>query len=144
MVRKKNILIIKLGAFGDTVIAEGAMHDIRNNYLDAHISVLTTPVYKKIFDRCPWVDSVLLDPRDPRWRLDLMFKLRRRIGFDNFDVIFDLQRANRTSFYYRWFVKKASWSGLAAGCDLPYTIPNHGRFQFLKNSPSSSNRQACQ
>jgi len=54
MVRKKNILIIKLGAFGDTVIAEGAMHDIRNNYLDAHISVLTTPVYKKIFDRCPW------------------------------------------------------------------------------------------
>lgn len=132
MMRKKNILIIKLGAFGDTVIAEGAMHDIRNNYLDAHISVLTTPVYKKIFDRCPWVDSVLLDPRDPRWRLDLMFKLRRRIGFDNFDVIFDLQRANRTSFYYRWFVKKASWSGLAAGCDLPYTIPKSREISVLE------------
>ncbi len=120
---KKNILIIKLGAFGDIVMAEGVIHDIRNNYEDDHISILTSPAYKKIFDRCPWVDTVLVDPRDPRWRLDLMHRLNRRIGFDNFDVIFDLQRANRTSFYYRWFVKNASWSGMAPGCDLPYTVP---------------------
>ena len=123
MTGRKNILIIKLGALGDIVMAEGAIHDIRNNYLDDHISVLTTPAYKKIFARCPWVDQVLVDPRDPRWRLDLMHKLNRTIRFDSFDVIFDLQRANRTSFYYRWFVKNASWSGLAAGCDLPYTLP---------------------
>jgi ADP-heptose:LPS heptosyltransferase len=120
---KKNILIIKLGAFGDIIMAEGAVHDIRNNYKNDHISVLTSPAYKKIYERCPWVDTVIVDPRDPRWRLDLMRKLNRKIGFDNFDVIFDLQRANRTSFYYRWFVKKASWSGMAAGCDLPYSIP---------------------
>jgi len=120
---KKNILIIKLGAFGDIIMAEGAIHDIRNNYKNDHISVLTSPAYKKIYERCPWVDTVIVDPRDPRWRLDLMRKLNRKIGFDNFDVIFDLQRANRTSFYYRWFVKKASWSGMAAGCDLPYSVP---------------------
>ena len=120
---KKNILIIKLGAFGDIIMAEGAIHDIRNNYKNDHISVLTSPAYKKIYERCPWVDTVIVDPRDPRWRLDLMRKLNRRIGFDNFDVIFDLQRANRTSFYYRWFVKKASWSGMAEGCDLPYSVP---------------------
>ena len=120
---KKNILIIKLGAFGDIIMAEGAIHDIRNNYKNDHISVLTSPAYKKIYERCPWVDRVIVDPRDPRWRLDLMRKLNRKIGFDNFDVIFDLQRANRTSFYYRWFVKKASWSGMAAGCDLPYSVP---------------------
>ena len=119
---KKNILIIKLGAFGDIIMAEGAIHDIRNNYKNDYISVLTSPAYKKIYERCPWVDTVIVDPRDPRWRLDLMRKLNRKIGFDNFDVIFDLQRANRTSFYYRWFVKKASWSGMAAGCDLPYSV----------------------
>jgi ADP-heptose:LPS heptosyltransferase len=122
MGRKKKILIIKLGAFGDIVMAEGAIHDIRDNYINDHIAVLTSPAYKKIFERCPWVDEVLIDPRDPRWRLDLMRRLNRKIGFDSFDVIFDLQRANRTSFYYRWFVKKASWSGMAAGCDLPYTV----------------------
>jgi ADP-heptose:LPS heptosyltransferase len=120
---KKKILIIKLGAFGDIIMAEGVIHDIRKNYTNDHISVLTTPAYKKIFERCPWVDEVLIDPRDPRWRLDLMFKLNRRIGFDNFDVIFDLQWANRTSFYYRWFGKKASWSGKEPGCDFPYTVP---------------------
>jgi ADP-heptose:LPS heptosyltransferase len=123
MQSKKNILIIKLGAFGDIIMAEGVLHDIRNNYKNDHISVLTAPAYKKIFERCPWVDTVLTDPRDPRWRLDLMRKLNRRIRFDSFDVIFDLQRANRTSFYYRWFVKKASWSGMAAGCDFHYSIP---------------------
>jgi len=120
---KKNILIIKLGAFGDIIMAEGAIHDIRNNYKNDHISVLTSPAYKKIYERCPWVDTVLTDPRDPRWRLDMMSKLNSRIDFDKFDIIFDLQRANRTSFYYRWFVKKASWSGMAAGCDMPYTVP---------------------
>jgi len=119
----KKILIIKLGAFGDIVMAEGAIHDIRNNYPNDYIAVLTTPPYRKIYARCPWVDEVLVDPRNPRWRLDLMIKLNRRVGFDSFDIIFDLQRANRTSFYYRWFVKNASWSGMAAGCDLPYTMP---------------------
>jgi ADP-heptose:LPS heptosyltransferase len=120
---KKNILIIKLGAFGDIIMAEGAIHDIRNNFKDDHISVLTSPAYKKIFERCPWVDTVLTDPRDPRWRLDMMSKLNSRIDFDKFDIIFDLQRANRTSFYYRWFVKKALWSGMATGCDFHYSIP---------------------
>jgi ADP-heptose:LPS heptosyltransferase len=124
MPRRKNILIIKLGAFGDIVMTEGVIRDIRNNYLNDHISILTTPAYKEIFVRCPWVDKVLIDPRDPRWRLDLMLKLNRRIHFDSFDIIFDLQRANRTSFYYRWFVKNSSWSGMAAGCDLPYLLPS--------------------
>jgi len=120
----RNIFIIKLGAFGDIVMAEGVFHDIRINCPDAQISVLTTPVYKKIFERCPWVDRILIDPRDPRWRLDLMLKLNRKVRFDDFDIIFDLQRANRTSFYYRWFVKKAFWSGLAAGCAFPYSLPS--------------------
>lgn len=132
MSSKKNILIIKLGAFGDIIMAEGAIHDIRNNYKNDHIAVLTSPAYKKIFERCPWVDEVLIDPRDPRWRLDLMRKLNRRIGFDSFDVIFDFQRANRSSFYYRWFVKKASWSGMVVGCDLPYSVPPSKEISVLE------------
>jgi ADP-heptose:LPS heptosyltransferase len=132
MAEKKNVLIIKLGAFGDIVMTEGVFHDIRDNFPDGHISVLTTPAYKKIFERCPWVDKVLIDPRDPRWRLDLMRKLNRRIRFDRFDVVFDLQRANRTSFYYRWFAKKVAWSGLAEGCSLPYSIPPDKEISVLE------------
>ena len=128
----KKILIIKLGAFGDIVMTEGVFHDIRNHYINDYISVLTSPAYKKIYERCPWVDEVLTDPRDPRWRFDLMLKLNRRIGFDNFDVIFDLQRANRTSFYYRRFVKKASWSGMAEGCDLYYSIPPSKKISVME------------
>lgn len=119
----QNILIIKLGAFGDIVMAEGVFHDVRLNCPEAQVTVLTTPAYKKIFERCPWIDKILIDPRDPRWRIDLMRKLNQRVRFDSYDVVIDLQRANRTSFYHRWFVKNASWSGLAEGCDLPYSVP---------------------
>jgi ADP-heptose:LPS heptosyltransferase len=132
MADKKKILIIKLGAFGDIIMAEGVFHDIRNHYENDHISVLTSPAYEEIYERCPWVDEVLTDPRDPRWRFDLMRKLNRRIDFDSFDVIFDLQRANRTSFYYRWFVKKASWSGMAEGCDLQYSIPPSEKISVME------------
>jgi len=120
----KRILIIKLGAFGDIILADGAMHDIRLHHAGDEITVLTGPAYKKIFERCPWVDKILLDPRDPRWRIDLMYRLNQRVDFDSFDMIYDLQWVRRTNFYYSWFVKRASWSGIAAGCSHSFQLPS--------------------
>ena len=34
---KKNILIIKLGAFGDIIMTEGVFHDLRDNFEYDHI-----------------------------------------------------------------------------------------------------------
>ncbi len=123
---RRRILVIKLGSFGDIIVSSGAVHDIRNHHPDDEITVLTGPAYRKIFERCPWVDHVLTDSRDPRWRLDLMFRLYRKVRFDSFDMIYDLQKAKRTAFYHHWFVKRASWSGCAAGCSHPYDVPAFG------------------
>ena len=73
----RRILIIKHGAFGDVIQAEGALRDIRANHPDAHIAVLTMPAYRGLLARSPFIDEVIVDPRAPRWRLDAMWRLRR-------------------------------------------------------------------
>jgi ADP-heptose:LPS heptosyltransferase len=112
----QRILIIKLSALGDMVQAEGAMHDIRLHHPDAEITVMTTPPYRLMMERCPWVDRILIDRRDSRFRLDRMFALRRRLRQQRFDMVYDLQQVGRSHFYYRFFLSDTPWMGSARGC----------------------------
>lgn len=121
----ERILIIKLGALGDIIMAAGAIHDIRIHHPDIEITVLTTGSYKKIFERCPWVDKIILDPLDPRWRIDRMQVLNKKVLFESYHIIYDLQKNKRSNFYYRWFATKSSWSGRAPGCSHYYQSPIH-------------------
>src|SRR5689334_5948713 len=119
-----DILIIKLGALGDVFQAEGALRDIRAHHPDARITVLTAPPYRALLERCPWVDRVWIDPRAPRWRADRMLALRRQLRGGHFDMVYDLQNAGRTAFYYRWFLYGTPWSGTAPGCSHPHRVEN--------------------
>ncbi|MDE1173214.1 MAG: glycosyltransferase family 9 protein [Parvibaculaceae bacterium] len=123
-VAARKILVIKHGAFGDIVQAEGAFHDIRENHPAAEITVLTTRSFVGLFERCPWVDAVMTDPRDPRWRLDLMARLGQRLKAGHFDFVYDLQNSTRTATYFRRFFKGVPWSGTAPGCSHPHTAPD--------------------
>ncbi len=111
----KNILIIKHGAFGDIIQVEGAVHDVRLNYLDARITVMTSPPFNKIFARCPWIDDIFLDTRPPRWRLDKMWALRRRLRAQPFDFVVDFQNNERTAFYFNHLFPPVAWSGKVKG-----------------------------
>lgn len=127
----RRILIIKHGAFGDVIQSEGALRDIRENHPDDEITVLTTPPYRRIFERCPWVDRVTIDRREPRWRLDLMWKLGRRFRAENFDMVYDLQNSARTAFYFHWFFQHTNWSGTAPGCSHPHRAKNPKKLRSL-------------
>jgi ADP-heptose:LPS heptosyltransferase len=127
-----DILIIKLGALGDLFQAEGAFHDIRLHHADARVTVLTAPAYRKLLERCPWVDEVWTDPRAPRWRLDRMLALRRRLRSRRFAMVYDLQNAARTAFYYRWFLPGTPWSGTAPGCSHPHRADRPKRIPSLE------------
>ncbi len=87
-------------------------------------TVLTGPAYRKIFERNPHVQHVLVDARAPRWRLDRIYRLNQAVRFDSFDIIYDLQKSARTCSYFRLFVRRAAWSGNAKGCSLPFTLPD--------------------
>ena len=102
------ILIIRLGAFGDVLRSAGAIHDIRLAHPDDEIVVLTTKPYRRIFERCPWVDRVMIDPRSPRFHILALLKLRVDLRNEKFDRIYDLQNSSRTLMYRNWL--DTEWS----------------------------------
>ncbi|MES1990028.1 MAG: glycosyltransferase family 9 protein [Pseudomonadota bacterium] len=128
---RKRILIIKHGAFGDVIQSEGTLRDLREHYKNDDIAILTTPPYRRIYERCPWVNRVLIDPRSPRWRLDQMLKLKKMLQAEHFDMVYDLQDSPRTAFYYRWFFKGVNWSGTAKGASHPLRLKNPKKFRSL-------------
>lgn len=127
----RRILVIKHGAFGDVIQAEGALRDIRRNHPDAFIAILTMRPYRALLERCPHVDEVMVDERAPRWRLDRMMALRQRLRAAGFDMVYDLQNSPRTSFYFRWMLKDCRWSGTAKGCSHPHRARNPKRIRTL-------------
>ncbi len=97
----EHILVVKLGALGDILLAEGALRDIREQHPRARISVLTRRAFAPLLAICPHVDAVIEDDNAPRWRVDAMWKLARRLRGENFSRAFDLQCSARTRFYLR-------------------------------------------
>ncbi len=111
-----SILIIKLSALGDVIQAEGAIHDIRLHHPDEKITVLTMPQFRRIMERCPWVDEVVCDNRPSRWNPVAMWRLRTFFHRRRFSMVYDLQQVGRTRFYYRWLHPGRQWLGNAPGC----------------------------
>ena len=64
--RRQNILVVKLGAFGNIILSLAAFAAIRQHHAGARISVLTSAAYADWLRTFPYFDDVLVDPR-PRW-----------------------------------------------------------------------------
>jgi len=112
-----NILIIKHGSLGDIAQISGVIKDIKENFKEDEIYILTTPPFIELFARCPYIAGVLLDRRLPRWNIIYLSKLKRNIERHNFKKIFDLQNSSRTSFYRKFLLKKISWSSTETTLD---------------------------
>ncbi|MGC6472788.1 MAG: glycosyltransferase family 9 protein [Parvibaculales bacterium] len=122
--RQQNILILKLGAFGDVMMSDGAFRDIRRHHPDACITVLTTAPYRKIMEACPHVDAVMLDPRAPRWKFWILNSLRQQLQNMPFDRVYDLQDNARTALYFKWMRQVPAWSGTQRGASHRHTEPD--------------------
>jgi len=106
-----NILIIKHGSLGDIIQANGAMKDIKNNFRDHNVMLLTTTPYANLMSSCPYIDGVLIDQRLPRWNLFYLSKLKKMLLRFSFTKVFDLQNSSRTKFYKKFIFKDDTiWS----------------------------------
>ena len=85
----QRILVIKLSALGDFVLALAAMKKIRQAHPKAHITLLTTPPFEALSRACPYVDSVDIDgePEDFSDWTRLVGGLRAA----RFDRVYDLE-----------------------------------------------------
>ena len=103
------ILVIKHGSFGDIIQINGCLRDIRENYEDNEIYILTTPTFRSYFERCPYVDKVIIDERKSRWNIFYLLKIRNYIKNLKFEKVFDLQNSSRTEFYRKYLSNSVEW-----------------------------------
>jgi ADP-heptose:LPS heptosyltransferase len=126
----KRILVIKLSALGDVVLAMGPMKRIREAHPEAEITVLTTPPYAELFAASPYVDRV--DPGGrPRGVLSLIGQARR-LSRERYDRVYDLQTSARSSLLYRLMRPKPEWSGIARGASHPHRNPKRDFMHALE------------
>src|SRR3954471_10917509 len=122
---RQNILIIKLGAFGNIILSMAAFSAIRRHHADARISVLTSAAFADWLRTFPYFDDVLVDPRPGRWDFPAQRRLARMLAEGRFSRVYDLQTSARSSRYLHLFPAKhrPDWSGIAYGCSLPDRDP---------------------
>ena len=118
--RVNRVLVIKLGALGDFVLAFGPFAAIRNRHSGAEIILLTTAPFAELARASPWFDRVVVDARPRPWDLPGLARLRQALR--GFDLVYDLQTSGRSGWYF-WLAGRPAWSGIARGCAFPHANP---------------------
>ena len=122
MKRSKSVLVIKLSALGDFVMAFPAFARIRAAHPDARITLLTTAPFESLARLSPYFDTVETDgrPTGPGEWLRLVTRLRQA----KFDRVYDLQANDRTNLLFQALRPRPPvWSGTAVGSALPHRNP---------------------
>lgn len=115
--QQPSILVIKLGAFGNVVLALGAFAAIRKHHADARITLLTTAPYAAWLQASPYFDRVWVDERPAWWNMGGVLRLRQALGTGRFVRVYDLQTSSRSSHYFRLLPRpRPEWSGIAPRC----------------------------
>src|SRR5579875_3320287 len=125
----KRILVIKLGALGDFVLAFGPFAAIRAHHPGAHITLLTTPPFADLARKSPWFDAVLIDRRPSWWNMPALLVLARRLR--GFDFTYDLQTSGRSARYFL-LAGRPPWSGIAPGCSHPHANPRRNAMHTIE------------
>ncbi len=117
-----NILVIKLSALGDFILSLGAFQAIRAHHPGARMILLTTGPFRNLAEASGCFDAVWIDDRPPLWRPDRWIALGRRLRAARFDRVYDLQRSDRSGWYFR-LAGRPEWVGAVAGCAYRYVPP---------------------
>jgi ADP-heptose:LPS heptosyltransferase len=125
------VLVIKLSAVGDFVLAFPAFERIRAAHPDAQITLLTTPPFEALALASPFFDRVETDgrPTSPAGWIEMVARLRRH----RYDRVYDLQTNDRTNLIFQALRPfPPAWSGVAAGCALPHRNRDRMRMHALE------------
>ena len=110
---RKNILIIKLGALGDVVMATGLIERILQHHVPRRVTLLTSPAYGGLFSARPDLELKTFDRSSLRATLATVLWMRNK----RFLRVYDLQSNDRTGVM-------CSLSG------IPQRAGNHPRYPY--------------
>jgi ADP-heptose:LPS heptosyltransferase len=115
----QKILVIKLSALGDFVLALPAMKKIREAHPKAHITLLTTPPFEALAKSCPHFNAVRTDGRPETF--NEWMDLRRKLRASGYERVYDLQTSAQSNrIFYAMWPSPPPWSGIAFGCSMPH------------------------
>jgi ADP-heptose:LPS heptosyltransferase len=127
----QRILVIKLSALGDFVLALAAMKKIREAHPQAHITLLTTPPFEALAKASPYFDAVESDGRARG--LGAWIALVTRLRKARYHRVYDLQTSSRSSLLYLgMWPFTPQWSGVAMGASHPHRNPKRGQMHTLE------------
>ncbi|PHR76313.1 glycosyltransferase family 9 protein [Henriciella sp.] len=129
----RRVLIIKLSALGDFVLALGAMRAIRAAHPKAQLTLLTTPPYEALAKATGFFQKIETDGRPAGMKATR--ELIKRIRSQRYDVIYDLQTSGRTANYFKAlnmpFRNPPLWSGHARGAAFEHKDPARGNMHSI-------------
>ena len=109
MKKNENILIIKHGALGDLIQADGIIKSIRYAHKNAKLVLLTSKKFINLMSMCPYIDDQLIDNRSSFLNIFSLISLYKNVKKYNFKIIYDLQNSQRTYIYREYLFKKIKW-----------------------------------
>jgi lipopolysaccharide heptosyltransferase II len=91
------ILVIKLGAFGDIILAIPSLRMIRRKFPKAFIAVLVDADLTSTLEHCPYIDEVIPYKRkDKKHPIRTIRLLTRKLRKYSFDISVDFQNTTKT------------------------------------------------
>ncbi len=113
---KKRILVIKLTALGDVILAVPSLRAIRKKFKNHTITCLVNKNFSSLLWDCPYIDELIVDDRDIQHKGFIgLLRLAKKIIYYRFDISVDLQNNKRSHLLaflglipkrYGFFIKK--------------------------------------
>ncbi len=113
------ILIIKLGALGDVVMATSLIKQIQSSHAEAELHLLTTPGFSGLFNDWPQLETTTF----PRKGLANTLRCLQWIRSQHFNRVYDLQSNDRSQIL----------CGLSG---IPEKVGNHPRYPYTHHPDS--------
>lgn len=130
----KKILIIKLGAIGDVMMAVPSFQALKEKYPDSRVTLLTGSWSRPIVDRNPFIDEIIEIDEKIFWkkRIFELIKLFARLRGKNFDAVYVMHWSNLFNlFVYLMGIQERA--GFNRG--------GHGRFLTTKADYAEETRR---
>ena len=105
----EQILVIKHGALGDIIQANGILKNIRKHHSSARITLLTSSKFYSLMNKCPYINNIIIDDRYSLINIFKQASLLKKLYVNEFSLVYDLQNSFRTLVYQNFFLRSVKW-----------------------------------
>lgn len=99
MIKPEKILCIQLKQIGDVLMTTPSVRALAEAYPDAEIHFLTEKPSNQIFEHSPYVQKIILSPKNPGWKESV--KLIKELRAEKYDLVIDFFGQGRTALTAR-------------------------------------------